>query len=62
MIKTYTLARMTELGPEPITSDLMTLRQARLMRVRMQRLLRGSKFVVINLSTYAGLEEGITLP
>ena len=55
-IKSYTIARVTELGPEPLGNELMTLRQARLMRVRMMRMLRGNKYVVINLPTYQGAE------
>ncbi len=55
-IKSYTIARVTELGPEPLGTELMTLRQARLMRVRMMRMLRGNKYVVLNLATYQGAE------
>ena len=55
-IKSYTIARVTELGPEPLGDELMTLRQARLMRVRMMRMLRGNKYVVLNLTTYQGAE------
>jgi len=60
--KTYTLARVTDLGPEPLSKEPMTLRQARLMRVRMMRILRGNKYVVLNLSTWLGYEEEFKLP
>lgn len=61
-IKSYTIARVTELGPEPLGDELMTLRQARLMRVRMMRMLRGNKYVVLNVPTWLGQEEEFKLP
>ena len=61
-IKSYTIARMTDFGPEPIGGEPMTLRQARLMRVRMVRMLRGNKYVVLNLPTWLGYEEEFKLP
>ena len=61
-IKSYTIARVTELGPEPLGTEPMTLRQARLMRVRMMRMLRGNKYVVLNVPTWLGHEEEFKLP
>lgn len=61
-IKSYTIARVTDLGPELMGNELMTLRQARLMRVRMMRMLRGTQYVVVNVPTYFGHEEEIKLP
>jgi len=61
-IKSYTIGRMTDFGPEPIAEEPMTLRQARWARVKMMRLLRGNKYVVLNLPTWRGYEDECKLP
>ena len=61
-IKTYTVARIDADGIELIdTKNYLTKRQAREIRVAMQRKMRPNKYVVVNLATHINPERDITV-
>ena len=58
MIKTYNVGRVDEYGMEIIQLyPPLTMREARMVRVKMQRTFKGNKYVVFNVATILSEEK-----